>query len=65
MIDTPLTVFDTLNGRIQISVSRGSTIGLLVEREDLCCGCLLSPAQAHELANVLLAGSWLSELDDT
>jgi hypothetical protein len=31
-----------------------SQLGLLVEREDLFCGVLLSPAQVKELSRLLL-----------
>jgi hypothetical protein len=41
------------NGVVQIS-SGGGLVGLLAERGPLCCGVLLTKAQAHELARLLV-----------
>lgn len=51
---SPTTVIKTLNGKVQVSAPPGeSKMGLLVERDELFCGVLLTPAQAQELAQVL------------
>jgi hypothetical protein len=61
--ESPL-VIATLNGSIQLSRD-GTSVGLLVERAGLCTGTLLSHAQAHELARLMLDGSRLNEAVDT
>jgi hypothetical protein len=54
-MDTSLPIIETINGRVQVSATSGeSQLGLLVERDDLFCGVLLTPAQAEELARLLL-----------
>jgi hypothetical protein len=61
-----VTVLETNNGRVQVSGHPGeSQIGLLVERDSLFAGTLLSPANAQELARVLLKRAGLHEADDT
>lgn len=46
---------ETINGRVQVSGHPGDAhIGLLVERESLFGGTLMTAAQARELADMLL-----------
>jgi len=61
-----VVVLETNNGRGQVS-SRGGDIhiGLLVERDDLRAGTLLSPAVAEELANLLLKRARLCQAGGT
>lgn len=61
-----VVVLETNNGMVQVS-SRGEDvhIGLLVERDDLRVGTLLSPAVAEELANHLLRRARLCQADGT
>jgi hypothetical protein len=48
-------VIETINGQVQVSCRDGSaSIGLLVERDGIFGGTLLSRAQAEQLANALL-----------
>lgn len=60
-------IVDTKNGRIQVSDRGGESnqLGILVERDGLFCGTLLSPAQAHQLARLLLKRNRLRESADT
>jgi hypothetical protein len=52
----PPCIVETINGRIQLSGETGeSTVGLLVERDSLFAGTLLSRDQAHQLLEGLAA----------
>ena len=65
-MDIPLPIIETINGRIQVSAASGeSQFGLIVERDDLFCGVLLTPAQAKELASLLLGRDSPSKFVDT
>ncbi len=58
-------VIETINGQVQVSGRDGSaSIGLLVERDGLFGGTLLSLAQAEQLANVLLNRARLRQSAD-
>ena len=59
-IEAPPSIVETINGRIQVSaVSGESRLGIVVERDDLFCGVLVSDAQAKKLARLLLRRDWL------
>jgi len=61
--ETTVAELDAINGRIQVSGRPGDTkIGLLVERDELFGGVLLSPSQARKLACLLLNRSRLDEV---
>ncbi len=48
-------VIETINGQVQVSCRDGSaSVGLLVERDGIFGGTLLSVEQAEQLANALL-----------
>ena len=56
------SIVEAINGTVQISASREmKTIGLLVERDRLFGGVLLTTAQAQELARLLSEGARLNE----
>jgi hypothetical protein len=60
-----VTVVETENGRVQVSMApETDTVGLLVERDGLFGGTLLTRAQAEKLARVLLKRNRLSQSAD-
>jgi hypothetical protein len=59
-------MFDVLNGRVQVSgPTADRTIGLLVERDELFCGVILSHTEAQKLAHYVLERLRISEAVDT
>lgn len=55
MTDSNPDVIETINGQVQIFCRDGSaSIGLLVERDGIFGGTILSLTQAEQLANALL-----------
>jgi hypothetical protein len=63
--ELPSVVLETNNGMVQVSSRVDDVhIGLLVERDDLRVGTLLSPAVAEELASLLLKRARLCQADD-
>ena len=65
MPQAPVDVIETINGSVQVSAAKGeSTIGILVERDGLFGGTLLTAAQARYLSRVLFKCSRLRKSAD-